>query len=200
MRLVALLFFLLSAVEVSAQTATDHYHTAAQQYIGGEMEAAEQAATAGLAIDPDDTKLQALLERIRQQKEQQDQQQSGDDDQGDQNEDSQDQQENRGESDAQDSEQQDSDEGSQNQPQDGSSVESDQHEEQQEPEQRDDDGQQPSKPQPGDDEATPSDAQPGQMSRAEAERILAALRADESALLRSIQRRQANPRRVERDW
>ena len=82
MRPLFLVFLLMTAAGASAQSAADYYHNAAGQYINGEMEAAEQATEAGLAIDPDDAKLQALLERIRQQRDQQNQQQSDEGDEG----------------------------------------------------------------------------------------------------------------------
>lgn len=215
MRFLLLVLLMSGATGASAQTAADQYHDAAGLYISGDLEAAEQAAEAGLAIDPDDAKLQALLERIRQQQEQQNQQHSDEGDEGepsDETQNPQNEQRSEGESDQQDSEQQDDGQGEQDQPQDDGSAESDQQNEQQEPEHQEDqqnqagrenEQQEPNRSQTGEDEATPEDPTPiqlGRMSRAEAERILAALRADESALLRSIQRRPASTRRVERDW
>lgn len=211
MRFVLFIFLWLGAVGASAQSAANYFHNAAGLYINGEMETAEQAAEAGLAIDPDDVKLQALLERIREEQEEQ-MRQNQQSDEGDEGEQS-DEQQSEGESDRQESDQQNDGPGNQNLPQDDQSSESDRPDEaQQEPEQQadqqnqdghEDEQQEPSQPRSGEDEITPEDAQPvqpGRMSRAEAERILGALRADESALLRSIQRRPANPRRVERDW
>lgn len=223
MRFVLFIFLWLGAVGASAQSAANYFHNAAGLYINGEMETAEQEAEAGLAIDPDDVKLQALLERIREEQEEQMRQnhQRDEGDEGEQSDDQQDlqnEQQSEGESDRQESDQQYDGPGNQNLPQDDQSAESDrpdeaqQEPEQQEPEQQadqqsqdghEDEQQEPSQPQSGEDEAEPEDAQPvqtGRMSRAEAERILGALRADESALLRSIQRRPANPRGVERDW
>ena len=215
MKFLLLVLLMSGAVGASAQTAADQYHDAAGLYIDGEMAAAERAAEAGLAIDPNDAKLQALLERIREDQDQQDQQQSDEGDEGEPNDEQQDpqnEQQSEGESDQQDSEQQDDGQGEQDQPEDDGSAESERQDEQQEPEQetdqqnqdgRENERQEPSRPQFSEDEAEPEDGpavELGRMSRAEAERILAALRADESALLRSIQRRPANPRRVERDW
>ncbi len=203
------IIFVISTVGANAQSATDQYHSAAGLYINGEMDAAERAAEAGLAIQPNDAKLQALLERIRQQ---QNQQEQGDQRRQDRDDEQQpDEQEDQGEPDPQNPEQQDQQQSNQDQPQDDSSAESDRQEEQQESgqqeeqEQSENQGnqQQPDKPQPGENDPSTADAQPvepGQMTRAQAERILGALRADESALLRSIQRRPASPRRVERDW
>lgn len=212
MRFLLLVLLMSGATGASAQTAADQYHDAAGLYISGDLEAAEQAAEAGLAIDPDDAKLQALLERIRQQQEQRNQQHSDEGEPSDETQNPQNEQRSEGESDQQDSEQQDDGQGEQDQPQDDGSAESDQQNEQREPEHQEDqqnqagrenEQQEPNRSQTGEDEATPEDPTPiqlGRMSRAEAERILAALRADESALLRSIQRRPASTRRVERDW
>ena len=211
MRFLLFIFLWLGAVGASAQAAANYFHNAAGLYINGEMETAEQEAEAGLAVDPDDVKLKALLERIREEQEEQ-MRQNHQRDEGDEGEQS-DEQQSEGESDRQESDQQNDGPGNQDLPQDDQSAESDRPDEaQQEPEQQadqqnqdghEDEQQEPSRPRSGEDEITPEDAQPvqpGRMSRAEAERILGALRADESALLRSIQRRPANPRRVERDW
>lgn len=206
MRLLLLVLLSLGTVGASAQSAANQYHDAARLYIDGQMEEAEQAAVAGLAIDANDVKLQALLERIRQQQEQPQQQQTGEGNDGERNEEPQDEQDNQGESGPQDSDEQNDRQGDADLPQDDSSAEPDRQNEQPEPEQQEiEDGgrPEPDQQQPGEDGATPDDdrpIQPGKMSRAEAERILGALRADESALLRSIQRLPANPRRVERDW
>ena len=210
MRYFLLGFLLMTAVGASAQSAADQYHDAARLYIDGKMAVAEQAAEAGLAIDPNDAKLQALLERIRQQQEQE-QEQSDEGEQSEEQQNEQNDQENDGESEQQDSEQQNDEQGERDLPRDDGSTEADGQEEHQ-PEQqadqqnqdgREDEQQEPNRPLSNEDEAEPEGTQPvqlGRMSRAEAERILAALRADESALLRSIRRRPASPRRVERDW
>ncbi|MEL6615986.1 MAG: hypothetical protein AAFQ43_09620, partial [Bacteroidota bacterium] len=56
----------LAQLSPEASGADDRYHTAAQAYVDGEMETAVQNAEAGLALDPDHTRLKDLLELLRQ--------------------------------------------------------------------------------------------------------------------------------------
>ena len=79
----------LLAAPVAAQSAVDHYHDAAQLYIAESNAEAEEAALAGLALAPDDEKLRALLEKIRERNEQQGQQGSDGEPQDNENEQSQ---------------------------------------------------------------------------------------------------------------
>lgn len=210
-----LLLLLLSMPLAQAQSAVDYYHDAARLYVDGNTDAAERAAEAGLALAPDDARLQALLDRIRQQEQQQDQQQGGAPDQ-------QQQQDQQGSDDGQQGEQ------GQSQPEDGEEQQDeserledenegpatdrmDQPPEEQQPgrEPQDEQGQEdeqqaPTPPEPGEDDGGTAGqsvpVEPGRMTRAEAERILSALGADERALLRNLRRTPARPRRVERDW
>lgn len=206
----ALLALAASARAQSAPdgSAADLYHEAARLYVGGERDAAEEAALRGLALAPDEPRLQALLDRIRQ-----NQQQSGQD--GQQNPDPQ-----GGEEGAQDGEgeqeqdqppQQDGSEGA-NPPEDDRDGGASDRPEEQQPEAEQPDQHQPDRneeqprpeaPRPGEGEATPESAAPvppGTMTREEAERILNAVGADEGRLLRRTQRQPGNGRRVEKDW
>jgi hypothetical protein len=47
------------------QTIDDYYHQAAQLYIGGKFNDAVAAISRGLEIDPNDARLQALLDKIK---------------------------------------------------------------------------------------------------------------------------------------
>lgn len=199
------LLVLLGAAPATAQSAMDYYHTAAQLYIGEQNPQAEAAAEAGLALDPGNTKLQALLEKIREQQEQQ----NGGGEQQEQD-DADEQQPGEGE------QQPDGAEGGE-QPQPDAESEGEQEGEQQQPsEQQPPEDQtvpdereanagaegetQPEEPQDGSGTATPFEVKPGEMSRDEAERILRAIQTDELELLRDVQRRRARPRYVEKDW
>lgn len=184
------------APPVAAQSVADYYHTAAQAYIAGENAEAERAAEAGLAIDPTDAKLQALLEKIRER--------NPDDSGGEQEQENADQQE-----DGEGEPQQDSESG---EPDPEADAEGEQQDQQQpeEPSEQDPqqeqqgdagaEGEQPTTPQGGGDQLGEFEVEPGEMSRADAERILRAVESDELELLREVQRRRARPRFVEKDW
>lgn len=195
------LLLLIALPSVVAQSATDYYHTAAQLYIGEQNQQAEAAAEAGLALDPADEKLQALLEKIRERQQQgggeqqnqedADEQQPGEGEQQDSNAEN-------GEEPQPDAESQGEQEGEQQQPGEQ------QPEDQSPPDEREGDtgteGEEPDDPQDGGGTATPFEVKPGEMSRDEAERILRAIQTDELELLRDVQRRRARPRYVEKDW
>jgi hypothetical protein len=188
------------ASPAGAQSVADYYHAAAQAYIDGANADAEQAAVAGLTVDPTDAKLQALLEKIRERnpddsggEQEQDDAENQEDGEGEQQEDAQ-----SGEPDPE-AEQEGQDE--QRQPE----GEQRQPEEPSEPnEQRGDAGaegeQEPQTPQGGGTQSAPFEVEPGEMTQTEAERILRAIESDELELLREVQRRRARPRFVEKDW
>jgi hypothetical protein len=194
-----LLLFIVccSTPPVAAQSVADYYHAAAQAYISGETAEAERAAEAGLAIDPTDAKLQALLEKIRER--------NPDDSGGEQEQQSADQQED-GEGEPQDDSE--SGEPDPEAEEEGERQSPQQPEEpsQQDPqqEQQGDAGaegeQQPTNPQGGGQQFGEFEVEPGEMTRADAERILRAVESDELELLREVQRRRARPRYVEKDW
>ena len=199
--------FVFAAAPVAAQSVADYYHTAAQAYIGGDNAEAEQAAVAGLALAPNDAKLQALLEKIRERnpddsggEQEQDEAEQQQDGEGEQQDDAQSgEQEQEQESDESDGEQQNEEQQpeSQQQPEDPSEQEPT---DQQQGDAGTEGEQEPTNPQGGGDTATPFDVKPGEMSRDEAERILRAVESDELELLRDVQRRRARPRYVEKDW
>ena len=202
---------LLLAAPVAAQTAEDHYHDAARLYIAEDNAAAEAAALEGLALDPDDAKLRALLDKIRERNEQQSpQQQSGDGD-PDEQQDADEQQQGYGSTPQDEGDtgpEQQSDEGTPDDQQPGGdqAPNNQQPEEPAEPEGEREgaagaEGEQADgEAQPGGGAASPYDLKPSSMSRAEAERVLRALQADEVELLREVQRRRTRPRYVEKDW
>ncbi len=189
-----LLVLALIATGVRAQSAADLYHDAVRLYIDGQREPAEQAALQGLALDPDDARLKALLARIReeqpprnggenpvQNEEREASSQNGDPSRQGQN----------------DAERPDD-------PAAADQTRAEPEEEDDAPEKREPgetgrrDG-----ARPGEGEATPQGDGPvetGRMTREEAERLLNAVGADEERLLQRMQRQQTRPRRVTRDW
>ncbi|MEP0546671.1 MAG: hypothetical protein ABJF88_07055 [Rhodothermales bacterium] len=198
------LLLFLAAAPAGAQSVADYYHAAAQSYIGGENAEAERAAEAGLALAPNDAKLQALLDKIRER--------NPDDSGGEEQQDEADEQrdgEGEEQDDAQSGEQEQEDKASDGEQDEGQQQEGEQQPEEpseQEPseQQQSDAGaegeQEPADPQGGGTTPSPFDVKPGEMSRAEAERILRAVESDELELLRDVQRRRARPRYVEKDW
>ena len=134
-RFLALLGFTLAlGLGVQAQTAVDYYHDSARLYIEGDNTTAEQAALQGLALAPNDARLQALLDRIRQQEQQQSGQgeQQNQDDNENQQSGEQGEANEEGEQQSDDQQQpQDGEQGQQDQPQDDQSAASDRPEEEQ---------------------------------------------------------------------
>ena len=210
MKRLALLLALLALVAPArAQSAADFYHEAARLYVGDEREAAEQAAERGLRLAPDDPKLRALLDRIRQDEQQQSGQGGGQNQEPNPNQEGGEQGPQGNEGDPQQEQDREESEG---RPEDGDEGAASDRPQQEQPrpepsEQpqpgREDAPPRPDAPRPGEGEATPEGAAPavpGQMSRAEAERILNAVGADERLLIRRVQRQPGAGRRVEKDW
>lgn len=185
-----LLFALLIAAPVvvaqSARTpsALDLYHSAARSYIAGETEQAIRDAERGLALDPDDAKIQRLLDLLRQQQPPQDGdgQQDDQSDQGDEGEPQENDEGGQGEPERDEAEQ---DQTRQNQNQDRQQGDTqngreDEHRQQ---------------PQSG----AAGQPRPASMSADEAQRLLDAVAADEELLVERM-RRPTRMRRSEQDW
>jgi hypothetical protein len=195
----ATIILLLVAAPAGAQSVADYYHTAAQAYIGGQNAEAEQAAVAGLNIDPTDAKLQALLEKIRER--------NPDDSGGEQEQENADEQQ-----DGEGEQQENAESGEQDPEAEQEGQEEQPESEQQQPEEPSEpqdqqqgdagaEGEQPPQTlEGGGTQSTPFEVKPGEMSQTEAERILRAIESDELELLRDVQRRRARPRYVEKDW
>ncbi len=184
---------LLAAPTASAQalSADAAFHTAAQQFIGDDTQAALATIAQGLAIRPGDAKLTALRDEILKQQEQE-QQNQGDQDQEQQDGDQDEQQDGQGQNDDQ-----------QQGEQDGENEDGDAPDQDDQPEPGDEDGD--GKPdQPGDQQPPPqpgqAQPQPGQMTQAQAERILQALGNEEANVLKRKAQKRGPARRVEKDW
>ena len=179
----AVVFFAF-AVPVQAQTSEVYFHEAGQEYIGDALDEALATVDEGLQTYPGDAKLQALKEKLEEEKENQQQGDSSEDDEGEQGE----EQEPEGEEQESDEEQEQDEEseGNQDEPQEGES-------EQQNEDDSEQSGEQDQQPQPA-----PQD--PTELSREQAERILQALGNEEEQLLRQAQKLPARPQAVEKDW
>ena len=69
-----LLIFLQTGYAQSVPSADDHYHGAAQAYIHSKIPVALSEIQAGLSLQPSHPRLQALLEKIKEQQKNKDQQ------------------------------------------------------------------------------------------------------------------------------
>jgi hypothetical protein len=207
MKRLLFLALLASAAPARAQSTADLYHEAAGLYVGGERDAAEAAAVRGLQRAPDDPKLQALLDRIRQDEQEQSDQGSQQNQQQNPNQQGDEQGQQGGEGERQ------QDQDGTNRPDDERGGASSGRPEEEQPEAQQSETPQPGRedglppsenaPRPGEGEATPESAMPvapGEMTRAEAERILNAVGAEERLLIRRAQRRPGSGRHVEKDW
>jgi hypothetical protein len=195
-RLRLFLFTLALAAPVVAQQApvTSAYTRAAKLFIDGDSEQAEATAVNGLRAAPNDAKLQALLDLIRQKQPPQDGA-GGDKNEDDPNNEPQD-------------EGDDGDDGQQNQdapPDERQEAQQDQtrtnsqnsgSDENESPAQPED-----AKPGEGSDNAQREAPVPnGQMSAEQAGRILDAVGGEERLLLRELRRRPSRMRRSDKDW
>jgi hypothetical protein len=199
-----LILLLLTIPAALAQDVADRYHQAAGLFVDGQNDQAEAVAEEALALAPTDRKLQALLDAIRQESPDSPESGGGGEDEGEQGEPEPSKSESTGEPPEEPSSEDPSEqgEGESDALQNDRSAQSDATGTQQ----PDGDGERDAPDAEQDPEAdgaspvTPADLQPGQMTRAEAERILGALDADEEALLQQVQRRNTPPKRVQKDW
>ena len=158
----------------------EFYHQGAQRYVEGDKAGALPAVEAGLALAPDDAKLQALRDLIQEQQEEQDNQDGGQQDEAE-NTDPGDQGE-----EGDDGEQGENEQGS---PpgDDGQEAESDRN-----------------SPSPSDPtesgEPPPSRGEPGEMTEAQAHRRLDAVGGEEELLLRLLRRAPSRQNRSDKDW
>lgn len=163
-----------------AQPADVYFHDAGQEYIGNALDEALATVSEGLDAYPDDAKLQALKEKLEEERQNQEQQGQGGEGEQEPQEQESEPDEQRGEEQQNEGEPDEQEEGEEEQEQTGSG-EQEGGEEQDEP------------PQPA-----PQD--PTELSREQAERILQALSNEEEELLRQVQKLPVQPRPVEKDW
>jgi Ca-activated chloride channel family protein len=170
-----LIFSIIFSSLVSfGQTVDDYYHQAAQLYIGGKFNDAIMAIDRGLEIDPNDARLQALLDKIKQEQEQQQQQQQQQEQQQAQQNEEQNQQQQQ-EQEQQQQEQQQAQQQNQN---------GEQQEEGEQPEQQ----------------LAEAQGEEKELSKEEAERILEALRSKEKENKDLRRPRQTGKTQVDKDW
>ncbi len=191
-----------------------YFHEAAQFYVAKQKRQALRVISDGLEAAPNHPKLLALKNKLENQPGARPDQKPGESDtQGPkQQENAEPQEGNRGQEGENEAPQQGNE-----QPSPGSAGESGQQGPPRPPEQNDNSGEQEGDGQPqrpGEDGEVSPDGQSGgnessgtpsgesteRLSREQAERILQALEGQEKQLLREVQKREARPRRVEKDW
>ena len=207
------------AQSVEAQTAAErqagepYFHEAAQFYVAKQKRQALRVIEDGLDVAPNHPKLLALKNRLENQPSARSDQNPGES-------------ETQGPEQQENAEPQDGDSGQEgeteapqqgNQPSPGRAGESGNQGAPQPPEPNNSDGERQGDGQqerPGEEGETSPDGQSGgnessgrpsgesteRLSREQAERILKALEGQEKQLLREVQKREARPRRVEKDW
>ena len=194
-----------SAAPVLAQSpgAADAYARAAGLFIDGEAEQAEAIAEQALQQSPDDAKLQALLDLIRQQQESQDNEGDGEQDEEGESDNSESGDSESGE-DSQDGEGEQDGQGQQDRPEDDSQqAEQDQTRAEGQDGEGDDAPDRGEGARPGEGGETPQQpqgGQPQQMSAEQAGQILDAVGGEERLLLREMRRRPTRMRRSDKDW
>jgi outer membrane biosynthesis protein TonB len=94
-KLVAFIFSILIATSAWAQSADEYFHGGAQSFIGSDLQTAIDQIQAGLNKYPNNPKLNALMQKLQEEKEKQEQQQQNQDQQQDQKEKEQEEQENQ---------------------------------------------------------------------------------------------------------
>lgn len=93
-KLIAIVFSFLIVTVATAQTADDYFHNGAQSFIGADLETAIDQVQQGLVQFPNDPKLNALMQKLQEEKERQQQQQNQEQQQQEQQSEQQQQQQN----------------------------------------------------------------------------------------------------------
>ncbi len=170
-RLPLIIFLTLLTAPVLAQSADQYFHNGAQFFINADVQTSLNYVEEGLTKYPNDRKLNALYEKLKEEQEKQQQQQ-----------------------------QQEQQQDQQNQEQEQEQQQQDQQDQQQEnQEQQESEGEDQSEQQPQ--EVNPEDLQSQQISKEEAEKILRALAQKEKELLKEFKKKKSTgSAKHEKDW
>lgn len=103
--LILILFFCLKIEVTTAQSSTDFFNRAARSYVKTETDQALKAVNEGLVKFPNDSKLQALKEKLEKEKEEQEQEQKNKEQQDKENQEQKDQNKDQKSQDEQDQQQ-----------------------------------------------------------------------------------------------
>lgn len=85
-KLITIIFSFLIVTAATAQTADDYFHSGAQSFIGADLETAISQVQQGLVQYPNNPKLNALMQKLQEEKERQQQQQQNQEQQQQQSE------------------------------------------------------------------------------------------------------------------
>lgn len=172
----SIIFALLMVSTGFCQTADDYFHGGAQSFINADLQTAINQVQNGLTKYPNNPKLNALMEKLQEEKEKQQQQQ----------------QQNQQEQQNQDQQEQQEQEQNQNQ-------EQEQEQQQEQEEQQQSDGQNQKEQNP--EEMNPEELQSQQISKEDAEKILQALAQKEKELLKEFKKKKTDgSAKHEKDW
>lgn len=176
-KLIFILFMASASTAVYGQAADEYFHGGAQSFIKADLQTAINEVQSGLAKYPNDAKLNALMQKLKeeQKKQQQQQQQNQQQKKEQQNKENQDQKQ-------QDQQQKDQEQ-----------------KEQQKKEQQQSDGKDQEEQDPQ--EVDPDKLQSKQISKEDAEKILKALAQKEKELLKEFKKKKTNgSAKHEKDW
>lgn len=168
----AFIFSFLFASAAFAQSADQYFHNGAQSFINADLQTAISTVQQGLEQYPNDSKLNALLQKLQEEQEKQQQQQQNQEQQQDQ-QNEQDQQQNQNEQDQEEQEQE------------------------QQPEESEGENQNNQDPQ----EMNPEQLDSQQISKEDAEKILQALAQKEKELLKEFKKKKTDgSAKHDKDW
>ncbi|WP_020404357.1 hypothetical protein [Gracilimonas tropica] len=171
-----ILIFCGISLAANGQSADTYFHSGAQAFINADLQQAIQQVQAGLQQFPNNPKLNALMEKLKEEQQRQQQQQQNQQQQDQQNQQQQDQQEQQ---------------------------QQDQQDKQEEPDQQEKDQQQGKQDQDekNAEEMNPENMDMQQMSKEEAEKILQALAQKEKELLKEFKKKKTDgSAKHEKDW
>lgn len=170
-RLLLIVFLTFLTAPILAQSADQYFHNGAQFFINADLQTSLNYVEEGLSEYPNDRKLNALYEKLKEEQEKQQQQQQ-----------QQEQQQNQEQEQEQEQQQQN---------------QQDQQQENQEQQESEGNEQQEQQPQ----EVNPEDLQSQQISKEEAEKILRALAQKEKELLKEFKKKKSTgSAKHEKDW
>lgn len=165
---------------VSAQTPEDYFHSGAQSFINAELEQAINEVQTGLRQFPNDPKLNALLQKLQEEKQRKQQQQQQNQNQQQQNQDQEQQEQEQQQENQQQQEQQNQEQQKQEEGDDQKGENQDQESQQQ---------------------MNPEDMKRQKISKEEAEKILQALAQKEKELLKEFKKKKTDgSSKHEKDW
>lgn len=169
--IILFIFSLLLATPALSQSADQYFHNGAQSFINADLQTAINTVQQGLAQYPNDSKLNALMQKLQEEQERQQQQQQQNQEQQDQDQQSQqDQQQNQNEQ---------------------------EQEEEQEPQESEGENQGEQEAQ----EMNPEELDSQQISKEDAEKILQALAQKEKELLKEFKKKRSDgSAKHDKDW